>query len=140
MKIKRFLKILSLVILVIIVIVGASVVWLELSSRDAATSAKNFCDMVQADESSITLAGRIAHAKVDLVIIESLEEKITDGSKKASEMKKLVSEVKSGYIRFRFYSNSPETFDCRVKVVDGKVESAEKQPYVGILMVVAAPK
>lgn len=67
-----------------------------------------------------------SQTKVDLVIIESLKEKVTDGSKKASQMKKLVSEVKSGYIRFRFYSNSPETFDCRVKVLDGKVESAEK--------------
>lgn len=124
--IKSLLKILSLVILVIIVIVGASVVWLELSSRDAATRAKSFCDMVQAGESTASLAGRIAQTKVDLIMIESLEEKVTDGSKKASQMKKLVSEVKSGYIRFRFYSNSPETFDCRVKVVDGKVESAEK--------------
>lgn len=82
--------------------------------------------MVQAGESTASLAGRIAQTKVDLIMIESLEEKVTDGSKKASQMKKLVSEVKSGYIRFRFYSNSPETFDCRVKVVDGKVESAEK--------------
>ncbi|GEM_PF-6500441 len=124
--IKRLLKILSLVILVIIVIVGASIVWIEMSSRDAASRAKSFCDMVQAGESSTTLAGRIAQAKVDLVMIESLEENVTDGSKKASQMKKLVSEVKSGYIRFRFYSNSPETFDCRVKIIDGKVDSVEK--------------
>lgn len=126
--IKRFLKIVSLIVLVIVLIVGASVVWIEMSSRDAATRAKSFCDMVQAGESSTALAGRIAQTKVDLVIIESLEEKVTDGSKKASQMKKLVSEVKSAYISFRFYSNSPETFDCRVKVIDGKVESAEKQP------------
>jgi len=97
-----------------------------MSSRDAASRAKSFCDMVQAGESSTTLAGRIAQAKVDLVMIESLEENVTDGSKKASQMKKLVSEVKSGYIRFRFYSNSPETFDCRVKIIDGKVDSVEK--------------
>lgn len=124
--IKRLLKILSLVILVIIVIVGASIVWIEMSSRDAATRAKSFCDMVQAGESSTVLAGQIAQTKVDLIMIESLEEKVTDGSKKESQMKKLVSEVKSGYIRFRFYSNSPETFDCRVKVIDGKVDSVEK--------------
>lgn len=126
MKIKRLLIILSLVILVIVVIVGASIVWLELSSRDAASRAKSFCNLIQKGDTSAALAERILYAEVDVVLIETLEEKIIRKSKKPIEMNKLVSDVKSGYVRFRFYSNSPETFDCRVKVVDGKVESAEK--------------